>query len=205
MSGFEIREIDGKYYLYCVDEEVLSPEGESISTTSEELANLLLKDAEEYGVDCENPLSILSYHALYCDLLQQEEDEEGANIEMLNNLIHVDYFWAFFEPRTIRAAALSQYLDVLPKHVNDLPLQQNAAYINLMAATGSIILPHKLVSMLLSESSRFSVENHDELVLALESYGQATGAAEDIDVEWTFDSIKKMVKTFITYYTLEKV
>ena len=124
---------------------------------------------------------------------------------MLNNLIHVDYFWAFFEPRTIRAAALSQYIDVLPKHVNDLPLQQNAAYINLMAATGSIILPHKLVSMLLSESSRFSVENHDELVLALESYGQATGAAEDIDVEWTFDSIKKMVKTFITYYTLEKV
>ena len=205
MSEFEIREIDGKYCLYCADEEVLSPEGESISTTSEDLANLLLKDAEEYGVDCENPLSILSYHALYCDLLQQEEDEEGANIEMLNNLIHVDYFWAFFEPRTIRAAALSQYLDVLPKHVNDLPLQQNAAYINLMAATGSIILPHKLVSMLLSESSRFSVENHDELVLALESYGQATGAAEDIDVEWTFDSIKKMVKTFITYYTLEKV
>ena len=205
MSKFEIREIEGKYYLYCADEEVLSPEGESISTTSEDLANLLLKDAEEYGVDCENPLSILSYHALYCDLLQQEEDEEGANIEMLNNLIHVDYFWAFFEPRTIRAAALSQYLDVLPKHVNDLPLQQNAAYINLMAATGSIILPHKLVSMLLSESSRFSVENHDELVLALESYGQATGAAEDIDVEWTFDSIKKMVKTFITYYTLEKV
>ena len=205
MSGFEIREIDGKYCLYCADEEVLSPEGESISTTSEELANLLLKDAEEYGVDCENPLSILSYHALYCDLLQQEEDEEGANIEMLNNLIHVDYFWAFFEPRTIRAAALSQYLDFLPKHVDDLPLHQNAAYINLMAATGSIILPHKLVSMLLSESSRFSVENHDELVLALESYGQATGAAEDIDVEWTFDSIKKMVKTFITYYTLEKV
>ena len=205
MSKFEIREIEGKYYLYCADEEVLSPEGESISTTSEELANLLLKDAEEYGLDCENPLSILSYHALYCDLLQQEEDEEGANIEMLNNLIHVDYFWAFFEPRTIRAAALSQYLDVLPKHVNDLPLQQNAAYINLMAATGSIILPHKIVSMLLSESSRFSIENYDELVLALESYGQATGAAEDIDVEWTFNSIKKMVKTFITYYTLEKV
>ena len=27
MSEFEIREIDGKYYLYCTDEEVLSPEG----------------------------------------------------------------------------------------------------------------------------------------------------------------------------------
>ena len=75
MSEFEIRDIDGKYYLYCADEEVLSPEGGSISTTSEELANLLLKDAEEFGADCENPLSILSYHALYCDLLQQDEDE----------------------------------------------------------------------------------------------------------------------------------
>jgi hypothetical protein len=81
MSEFEIREIDGKYYLYCADEEVLSPEGGSISTTSEELANLLLKDAEEYGVDCENPLSILSYHALYCDLLQQEEDEMAATLK----------------------------------------------------------------------------------------------------------------------------
>ena len=205
MSEFEIRDIDGKYYLYCAAEEVLSPEGGSISTTSEELANLLLKDAEEFGADCENPLSILSYHALYCDLLQQEEDEDGSNIEMLNNLIHVDYFWAFDEPRQIRAAALSQYLDWLPNQINELPLQQNAAYINLMAATGSILLPPKILSNLLSEDSFYSLDDYDGLVEDLESYGQETGASENIDVDWTFDSIKKMVKTFITYYTLGKV
>jgi hypothetical protein len=205
MSEFEIREIDGKYYLYCADEEVLSPEGGSISTTSEELANLLLKDAEEFGVDCENPLSILSYHALYCDFLQQEEDEDGSNIEMLNNLIHVDYFWAFDEPRQIRAAALSQYLDSLPKHINDLPLHQHAAYINLMAATGSILLPHKILANLLSDDSMYSVDDCDGFVEALEAYGNETGASEDIDVEWTFDTIKKMIMTFVTYYTLEKV
>ena len=205
MSEFEIRDIDGKYYLYCADEEVLSPEGGSISTTSEELANLLLKDAEEFGADCENPLSILSYHALYCDLLQQEEDEDGSNIEMLNNLILVDSFWAFDEPRQIRAAALSQYLDWLPNQINELPLQQNAAYINLMAATGSILLPHKILSNLLSEDSFYSLDDYDGFVEDLESYGQKTGASENIDVDWTFDSIKKMVKTFITYYTLGKV
>lgn len=204
-NEYSIRNIDGKYYLYCGDAQVLTPEEAPICTASEELAKLLLRDAEEFGADTENVLSTLSYHSLYCDLLHQEEDEEGENIEMFNNLIHIDYFWAFYEPRTIRAAALSQYLDVLPKHVNDLPLHQNAAYVNLMAATGSIILPHKLVCMLLSETSRFSIENYDELVLALESYGQASGAAEDIDVDWTFDSIKKMVKTFITYYMLESV
>jgi hypothetical protein len=205
MSEFEIREIDGKYYLYCADEEVLSPEGESISTTSEELANLLLKDAKEYGLDCENPLSILSYHALYCDFLQQEEDEDGNNIEMLNNLIHVDYFWAFDEPRQIRAAALSQYLDSLPKYINDLPLHQHAAYINLMAATGSILLPHKILANLLSDDSMYSVDDCDGFVEALEAYGNETGASEDIDVEWTFDTIKKMIMTLVTYYTLEKV
>ena len=205
MSKFEIREIEGKYYLYCADEEVLSPEGGSISTTSEVLANLLLKDAEEYGVDCENPLSILSYHALYCDLLQQEEDTDGENIEMLNNLIHVDYFWAFDEPRQIRAAALSQYLDWLPKHIDELPLHQNAAYINLMAATGSILLPHKILANLLSDDSMYSVDDCDGFVEALEAYGNETGASEDIDVEWTFDTIKKMIMTLVTYYTLEKV
>ena len=205
MSEFEIREIEGMSYLYCADEEVLSPEGESISTTSEELANLLLKDAEEYGVDCENPLSILSYHALYCDLLQQEEDTDDENIEMLNNLIHVDYFWAFDEPRQIRAAALSQYLDWLPKHIDELPLHQNAAYINLMAATGSILLPHKILANLLSDDSMYSVDDCDGFVEALEAYGNETGASEDIDVEWTFDTIKKMIMTLVTYYTLEKV
>lgn len=205
MSKFEIREIEGKYYLYCADEEVLSPEGGSISTTSEELANLLLKDAEEYGVDCENPLSILSYHALYCDLLQQEEDTDGENIEMLNNMIHIDYFWAFDEPRQIRAAALSQYLDWLPKHIDELPLHQNAAYINLMAATGSILLPHKILANLLSDDSMYSVDDCDGFVEALEAYGNGTDASEDIDVEWTFDTIKKMIKTLVTYYTLEKV
>ena len=205
MSKFEIREIEGKYYLYCADEEVLSPEGGSISTTSEVLASLLLKDAEEYGVDCENPLSILSYHALYCDLLQQEEDTDGENIEMLNNLIHIDYFWAFDEPRQIRAAALSQYLDWLPKHIDELPLHQNAAYINLMAATGSILLPHKILANLLSDDSMYSVDDCDGFVEALEAYGNETGASEDIDVEWTFDTIKKMIMTLVTYYTLEKV
>ena len=205
MSEFEIREIEGKYYLYCADEEVLSPEGGSISTTSEELANLLLKDAEEYGVDCENPLSILSYHALYCDLLQQEEDTDDENIEMLNNLIHVDYFWAFDEPRQIRAAALSQYLDWLPKHIDELPLHQNAAYINLMAATGSILLPHKILANLLSDDSMYSVDDCDGFVEALEAYGNESGASEDIDVKWTFDTIKKMIMTLVTYYTLEKV
>ena len=205
MSEFEIRDIDGKYYLYCADEEVLSPEGGSISTTSEELANLLLKDAEEFGVDCENPLSILSYHSLYCDLLQQEEDTDGENIEMLNNLIYVDYFWAFDEPRQIRAAALSQYLDSLPKHINDLPLHQHAAYINLMVATGSILLPYKILANLLSDDSMYSVDDCDGFVEALEAYGNETGASEDIDVEWTFDTIKKMIMTLVTYYTLGKV
>ncbi len=186
-NGYNVRNIAGKYYLYLGDEQVMTPDGSDIFTTSEELAKLLLMDAKEYGVDTENVLSILSYHSLYCDLLQQEEDKDGSNIEMLNNLIHVDYFWAFDEPRQIRAAALSQYLDWLPNQINELPLQQNAAYINLMAATGSILLPHKILSNLLSEDSFYSLDDYDGLVEDLESYGQETGASENIDVDWTFD------------------
>lgn len=200
-----IKEVDGIYYLYSGNVVVMSQEEAHICTKSSELADLLLRDVEEYGVDCENPLSILSYHSLYCDLLQQEEDTDGENIEIFNNLIHVDYFWAFDEPRQIRAAALSQYLDWLPKHVEELPLHQNAAYINLMAATGSILLPHKILSNLLSDDSMYSVDDCDGFVEALEAYGNETGASEDIDVEWTFDTIKNMIKTFVTYYTLEKV
>ena len=204
-NGYNVRNIAGKYYLYFGDEQVMTPDGSDIFTTSKELAKLLLRDVEEYGADTGNVLSILSYHSLYCDLLKQEEDEDGSNIEMLNNLIYVDYFWAFDEPRQIRAAALSQYLDWLPNQINELPLQQNAAYINLMAATGSILLPHKILANLLSEDSFYSLDDYDGFVEDLESYGQETGASENIDVDWTFDSIKKMVKTFITYYTLGKV
>lgn len=204
-NGYNVRDIAGKYYLYFGDEQVMTPDGSDIFTTSEELAKLLLMGAEEYGVDTENVLSILSYHSLYCDLLQQEEDTDGENIEMLNNLIHVDYFWAFDEPRQIRAVALSQYLDSLPKHINDLPLHQHAAYINLMAATGSILLPYKILANLLSNDSMYSVDDCDGFVETLEAYGNETGASENIDFDWTFNSIKKMVKTFITYYTLGKV
>ena len=204
-NGYNVRNIAGKYYLYFGDEQVMTPDGSDIFTTSEELAKLLLRDVEEYGVDTKNVLSILSYHSLYCDLLQQEEDKDGSNIEMLNNLICVDYFWAFDEPRQIRAAALSQYLDSLPKHINDLPLHQHAAYINLMVATGSILLPYKILANLLSDDSMYSVDDCDGFVEALEAYGNETRAFEDIDVEWTFDTIKKMIMTLVTYYTLEKV
>ena len=204
-NGYNVRNIAGKYYLYLGDEQVMTPDGSDIFTTSEELAKLLLMDAKEYGVDTENVLSILSYHSLYCDLLQQEEDKDGSNIEMLNNLIYVDYFWAFDEPRQIRAVALSQYLDSLPKHINDLPLHQHAAYINLMAATGSILLPYKILATLLSDDSMYSVDDCDGFVEALEAYGNETGASENIDAEWTFDTIKKMIMTLVTYYTLEKV
>ena len=203
--GYNVRNIAGKYYLYFGDEQVMTPDGSDIFTTSEELAKLLLMDAKEYGVDTENVLSILSYHSLYCDLLQQEEDKDDSNIEMLNNLIYVDYFWAFDEPRQIRAVALSQYLDSLPKHINDLPLHQHAAYINLMAATGSILLPYKILANLLADDSMYTVDDCDGFVEALEAYGNETGASEDIDVEWTFDTIKKMIMTLVTYYTLEKV
>lgn len=204
-NGYNVRNIAGKYYLYLGDEQVMTPDGSDIFTTSEELAKLLLMDAKEYGVDTENVLSILSYHSLYCDLLQQEEDKDGSNIEMLNNLICVDYFWAFDEPRQIRAVALSQYLDSLPKHINDLPLHQHAAYINLMAATGSILLPYKILANLLSDDSMYSVDDCDGFVEALEAYGNETGASENIDAEWTFDTIKKMIMTLVTYYTLGKV
>ena len=204
-NGYNVRNIAGKYYLYLGDEQVMTPDGSDIFTTSEELAKLLLMDAKEYGVDTENVLSILSYHSLYCDLLQQEEDKDGSNIEMLNNLLCVDYFWAFDEPRQIRAAALSQYLDSLPKHINDLPLHQHAAYINLMAATGSILLPYKILANLLSDDSMYSVDDCDGFVEALEAYGNETGASENIDAEWTFDTIKKMIMTLVTYYTLGKV
>lgn len=204
-NGYNVRNIAGKYYLYLGDEQVMTPDGSDIFTTSEELAKLLLMDAKEYGVDTENVLSILSYHSLYCDLLQEEEDEDGSNIEMLNNLIYVDYFWAFDEPRQIRAVALSQYLDSLPKHINDLPLHQHAAYINLMAATGSILLPYKILANLLSDDSMYSIDDCDGFVEALEAYGNETGASENIDAEWTFDTIKKMIMTLVTYYTLEKV
>ena len=204
-NGYNVRNIAGKYYLYLGDEQVMTPDGSDIFTTSEELAKLLLMDAKEYGVDTENVLSILSYHSLYCDLLQQEEDKDDSNIEMLNNLIYVDYFWAFDEPRQIRAVALSQYLDSLPKHINDLPLHQHAAYINLMAATGSILLPYKILANLLSDDSMYSVDDCDGFVEALEAYGNETRAFEDIDVEWTFDTIKKMIMTLVTYYTLGKV
>ena len=204
-NGYNVRNIAGKYYLYLGDEQVMTPDGSDIFTTSEELAKLLLMDAKEYGVDTENVLSILSYHSLYCDLLQQEEDKDDSNIEMLNNLIYVDYFWAFDEPRQIRAVALSQYLDSLPKHINDLPLHQHAAYINLMAATGSILLPYKILANLLSDDSMYSVDDCDGFVEALEAYGNETGASENIDAEWTFDTIKKMIMTLVTYYTLEKV
>ena len=84
-------------------------------------------------------------------------------------------------------------------------MHQHAAYINLMAATGSILLPYKILATLLSDDSMYSVDDCDRFVEALRSYGKETGASENIDVDWTFDSIKKMVKTFITYYTLGKV
>ena len=37
----------------------------------------------------------------------------------------------------------------------------------------------------------------------LEEYGFENGAAAFVDMDWTFDSIKSMVETFVKYYTLE--
>ena len=56
-----------------------------------------------------------------------------------------------------------------------------------------------------NQNSMYSVDDCDGFVETLEAYGNETGASEDIDVEWTFDTIKKMIMTLVTYYTLEKV
>ena len=64
---------------------------------------------------------------------------------------------------------------------------------------------NKILSNLLSEDSFCSLDDYDGLVEDLEFYGQETGASDDIDVEWTANSIKKMIDTSITYYTLAEV
>ena len=46
---------------------------------------------------------------------------------------------------------------------------------------------NKILSNLLSEDSFYSLDDYDGLVEDLESYGQETGASENIDVDWTFD------------------
>lgn len=205
-NEYNIKKIDGKYYLYLGDEQVMTPEESAICTTSERLAELLLRDAVEYGDDCEDLHSLISYHALYCDIANEpDEAADEENIEMFTNLLHIDPFWAFDEPIQIRAAALSQYMDWLPKHVNDLPLQCYAAYLNLMSATGSIILPYKILYNVLSDEGFYSLDDFDGLVEDLENYVQETGEAEDSEVDWSKESIKKMIETFITYYSLETV
>lgn len=205
-NEYSIKNIEGKYYLYCGDEQVMTPEESAICTTSEELAKLLLKDIEQYGTDFENPYSIISYHAIYCDVAKDPDaGDDEENISLFTAYINMDPFWAFDEPRQVRAAALSQYVDWLPQHINTMPLQYYAAYMNLLISTESILLPYKIFYNILSEDAYYTVDDFDGLVEDLEKFGLETGVAEGLNIEWTFQSLKKMIETFVTYCSFETV
>lgn len=204
-------ETEGIYYLYDGDKKILTSEGSAICTKSQELAQILLEEAQS-GVEPEagDPHSMLSYHSLYCDYMIQTQDGQGCDnqedgVEELKELLYTDNFWGFDEPIQIRAAAVSQYLDWLPETIDKLPLHQYVAFMNMIIATGSIILPHKILHSMFSEDSFYSIDDVDMFVEDLEEYGLESGAAAFIDMDWTHDSIKSMVETFVRYYTLEEV
>jgi len=204
-----VKEIEGVYYLYDGDKQLLTSEGSAISTKSQELAQILLEEAQS-GIEPKagDPHSMLGYHSLYCDYQiqiqdEQESDNEGDGIEVIKELLYCDNFWGFDEPIQIRAAAISQYLDWLPETVDKLPLHRYIAFMNMSIATKSIILPHKILHCLFSVDSFYSKDDVDMFVEDLEEYGLENGAAAFVDMDWTFDSIKSMVETFVKYYTLE--
>lgn len=146
---------DGLYRLCSRGAVMQTPSGVDVTTHSQPLAELLLKDARRYRGSYTNPKSMLCYHYSTLDCLHLAasgedvadhyregiDSDEGVRESWYCALAN-DAFLIFRQDGPIRQAIAEYFLGVIPQLVDAMPPHVRMAYQVLINNYQSMMLPY---------------------------------------------------------------
>ena len=195
---YDIRKEGNKYYILQDGIILDTPNGNKVSTTNEHLAAELQKALND-GESHEDGTSILCYHY---SLLDFGEAAQSLVKNLTFETFMQDEFLMLGLDSPVRIAIAQAFFEIVPEHLETLPLHRRMAYVCLCSSTCSIMLPYYLDSRVLqNENPEAALETFLEELKEFyyESY------ESEINAEAAVEELAPAIKVFIEYSSFEEV
>ena len=195
---YSTRKEGNKYYILRNGVVLDTPNGNKVFTTNEHLAAELQKALNE-GESHEDGTSILSYHYSLLDFGEKVlQYVKGLSYETFVQ----DEFLMLGQDSPVRIAIAQAFSEIVPEHMESLPLHRQIAYVCLCSISDSIMLPYYLDSRVLqNENPKAALETFLE---ELKDFYCEVEETEE-DAEAAVEELAPAIKVFIKYSGFEEV
>lgn len=195
---YSTRKEGNKYYILRNGVVLDTPNGNKVFTTNEHLAAELQKALNE-GESHEDGTSILSFHYSLLDFGEKVlQYVKGLSYETFMQ----DEFLMLGQDSPVRIAIAQAFSEIVPEHLESLPLHRQMAYVCLCSISDSIMLPYYVDSRVLQdENPEAALETFLEELkdFFCESYDS------EIDAETAVEGLAPAIKVFIKYSSYDEV
>ena len=142
--AFSYRIENNEYVLYQNDTCIVTPGGNTVSTTNEDLAAGLVK-AIEQGEHYRDAKSLLCFHFTYLDSKKDEEEIMQEPIEIPFEELMNDPYLMFRQDSPIRQVIAQYFCDGIPAYLSKLPFHKKLAYFTMACGCESKMLPYYIM------------------------------------------------------------
>ena len=196
---FSIEERDSVYYLLDNGEQVTTPNGQIACTKSQELAGMLVKNANATKGAYTKPTDLLCYFYSTLDFtMQWNEEQTKAYVQYLTNCLVCDPYLMFRQPCPVRQAIEQFFANHLSETLNELPPHRLVCYIILNTVYQSPMLAQYIVADIIDGEGEYE-DLKQEFLDDLKEFCREEGL---IFNRRKFNAI---IDTFVFYHTLKEL
>ena len=196
---FSIEERDSVYYLLDNGEQVTTPNGQIACTKSQELADILVKNANATKGAYTKPTDLLCYFYSTLDFtMQWNEEQTKEYVQYLTNCLVCDPYLMFRQPCPVRQAIEQFFANHLSETLNELPPHRLVCYIILNTVYQSPMLAQYIVADIIDGEGEYE-DLKQEFLDDLKEFCREEGL---IFNRRKFNAI---IDTFVFYHTLKEL
>ena len=196
---FSIEERDSVYYLLDNGEQVTTPNGQIACTKSQELAGMLVKNANATKGAYTKPTDLLCYFYSTLDFtMQWNEEQTKEYVQYLTNCLVCDPYLMFRQPCPVRQAIEQFFANHLSETLNELPPHRLVCYIILNTVYQSPMLAQYIVADIIDGEGEYE-DLKQEFLDDLKEFCREEGL---IFNRRKFNAI---IDTFVFYHTLKEL
>ena len=196
---FSIEERDSVYYLLDNGEQVTTPNGQIACTKSQELADILVKNANATKGAYTKPTDLLCYFYSTLDFtMQWNEEQTKEYVQYLTNCLVCDPYLMFRQPCPVRQAIEQFFVNHLSETLNELPPHRLVCYIILNTVYQSPMLAQYIVADIIDGEGEYE-DLKQEFLDDLKEFCREEGL---IFNRRKFNAI---IDTFVFYHTLKEL
>lgn len=196
---FSIEERDSVYYLLDNGEQVTTPNGQIACTKSQELAGILVKNANATKGAYTKPTDLLCYFYSTLDFtMQWNEEQTKEYVQYLTNCLVCDPYLMFRQPCPVRQAIEQFFVNHLSETLNELPPHRLVCYIILNTVYQSPMLAQYIVADIIDGEGEYE-DLKQEFLDDLKEFCREEGLI------FNRSKYSDMIDKFVAYYTIDEI